>query len=94
MDENDHSLPGGVTLAPIAESDGKGIIDLFNYYIAHSFAAFPEQEVPYEFFGMFREAGKNYPSVVLRDSAGDVIGFGLLRAHNPMPAFRHTAEIT
>jgi phosphinothricin acetyltransferase len=43
---------------------------------------------------MFLEICKNYPSVVVKDSEKNVAGFGMLRPHNPMPAFRHTAEVT
>ncbi|HUT37753.1 MAG TPA: GNAT family N-acetyltransferase [Methanoregula sp.] len=76
------------------ETDGKAVIDIFNYYVRDTFAAYPEQEVPYEFFGMFLEISKDYPSVVVKDTEEHVAGFGILRPHNPMPAFRHTAEIT
>jgi len=94
MQERGTPLAAGITIAPVAESDREGIIDIFNYYIGHGFAAFPEQAVPYGFFGFFLEACKDYPSVVLRDPAGRVLGFGLLHAHNPMPVFRHTAEVS
>lgn len=79
---------------PLLETDGKAVFDIFNYYVRNSFAAYPEQEVPYEFFGMFLEICKNYPSVVVKDSKKNVVGFGMLKPHNLMPAFRHTAEIT
>lgn len=82
------------SLNPITDEDGPAIIDIFNYYILNSYAAYPENPVPYEFFGMFAEIAKNYPSVVARDPDGTVAGFGMLRPHNPMPAFRHAAEIT
>ncbi len=82
------------TFSPINPADGKEVIDLFNYYVEHSFAAYPQQKVPYEFFSIFLEASKNYPSVIAKTPDGTVAGFGLLRAHNPMPVFRHTAEIT
>jgi L-amino acid N-acyltransferase YncA len=90
-------LPPGspeISFSQIEESDREGIIDLFNYYIEHSFAAYPEQKVPYAFFSLFLEACRDYPSIVARLPDRKVAGFGLLRAHNPMPAFRHTAEIT
>jgi len=86
------SLP--VTFSPITEQDRKPVIDLFNYYIGNSFAAYPEQKVPYEFFTLFLEACRNYPSAVARLDDGTIAGFGMLRPHNPMPAFRHAAEIT
>jgi len=82
------------TFSPIVDTDREPIIDLFNYYIEHSFAAYPEQKVPYEFFAHLRETCRDYPSVVAKSPAGTLAGFGLLRAHNPMPAFRHAAEIT
>jgi L-amino acid N-acyltransferase YncA len=82
------------SFGPLLETDGEAVIDIFNYYVRNTFAAYPEQKVPYEFFGMFIEICKNYPSVVVKDSEKNVAGFGMLRPHNTMPAFRHTAEIT
>lgn len=70
------------------------VIDLFNYYIEHSWAAYPEEKVPYGFFDLFLAATRDYPSVAAMCPDGSLAGFGLLRPHNPMPAFRHTAEIT
>jgi len=81
-------------LNPVQPQDGKALVGIFNYYIENSFAAYPENPVPLEFFGHLLEAGKNYPTVIARTPEGEVAGFGLLRSHNPMPAFRHTAEIT
>jgi len=81
-------------LSPLDESDGKAIIDLYNYYIVHSFAAYPRDPVPYEFFRMFREVMKGYPTVGARDGSGALVGFAFLHPHNPMPTFAHTAEVT
>jgi phosphinothricin acetyltransferase len=82
------------TFSPIADTDREPVIDLFNYYVGHTCAAYPEQKVPYGFFALFPEACYTYPSVVARSPDGTLAGFCLLRAHNPMPAFRHAAEIT
>ncbi|MFA4849882.1 MAG: N-acetyltransferase family protein [Methanoregula sp.] len=82
------------TFSPLNPADGNEVIDLFNYYVEQSFAAYPEQKVPYDYFSIFLESCRNYPSVISKTPDGSVAGFGLLRAHNPMPAFRHTAEIT
>jgi L-amino acid N-acyltransferase YncA len=49
--------------------------------------------VPYQFFTIFRQACTGYPAIVARAPDGSLAGFGLLRPHNPMTAFRHTAEI-
>ncbi|MCK9631256.1 MAG: N-acetyltransferase family protein [Methanoregula sp.] len=93
-DWNTMTVLSEITLSSISESDRKSVVDLFNYYIENSYAAYPEQKVPYEFFSLFLDASRNYPSVVARGSEGTVAGFGLLRPHNPMAAFRHTAEVT
>jgi phosphinothricin acetyltransferase len=82
------------SFGPLRETDGIAVIDIFNYYVTNTFAAYPEHEVPYEFFGMFLEICKNYPSIVVKDPEEHVAGFGMLRPYNPMPAFRYTAEVT
>ena len=79
---------------PVSETEREAVIDLFNYYIENSYAAFPEDKVPYGFFNLFLEACQKYPSVAARLPDGSLAGFGLLRAHNPMPAFERTAEVT
>ncbi|MFA5331833.1 MAG: N-acetyltransferase family protein [Methanoregula sp.] len=85
----------GFIFSSPAETDREQVIDLFNYSIKNSFAAYPEQPVPYGFFDLFLEATQNYPSVVACEADGEgFTGFGMLRAHNPMPVFAHTAEIT
>lgn len=82
------------SLSPIQPADRNAIVDIFNYYIGNSYAAYPEDPVPYEFFDHLLETCKRYPTVVARNPGGEIAGFGLLRPHNPMPSFRRTAEIT
>jgi phosphinothricin acetyltransferase len=81
-------------LAKLSQADWQAVIDIFNYYIAHSFAAYPEQPVGYDFIDIFLNTAAGYPAVTVQDSCGQVVGFAFLRAHNPAPTFRHTAEIT
>jgi phosphinothricin acetyltransferase len=82
------------TLAPVGESDRRGIVDIFNHYVEHTFAAYPEEKVPYAFFDLILGIARDYPVVAVRDADGGVAGFGMLRPHNPMPAFARTAEVT
>lgn len=70
------------------------VIDIFNYYIENSYAAYLEQKVSYDFFNMILGITRGYPAVAVKSEGGEVIGYGFLRAYNPMPVFRHTAEIT
>jgi phosphinothricin acetyltransferase len=81
-------------LKPANKEDGRQIIDIFNHYVENSFAAYPESRVPYEFFELFLKMSAGYPFLAAKDGSDNVLGFGLLRPHNPLPAFRRTAEIT
>jgi L-amino acid N-acyltransferase YncA len=81
-------------IAPVSKEDGNAIIDIFNHYVENSFAAYPEDRVPYEFFDHFLNMTEGYPFLVARGGEGNVLGFALLRPHSPMPAFSRTAEIT
>jgi L-amino acid N-acyltransferase YncA len=82
------------TIKPANREDSHQIIDIFNHYVENSFAAYPESQVPYEFFELFMNMSAGYPFLAARDGSGKVLGFGLLRPHNPLPTFRRTAEIT
>jgi len=83
-----------LTLTPITPDDRDAVMDIFNYYVENSFAAYPENKLPHEFFGTLLKMCEGYPSVAVRDENGAVIGFGMLRPYSPMPAFAQTAEIT
>ncbi len=81
-------------LMPVSVEDGKAIIDIFNHYVKNSFAAYPEDEVPYALFQLFQEMTQGYPFLVAKDPLGKVLGFGFLHPHNHMPVFSQTAEIS
>lgn len=77
----------------MSEEHGPEIMEIFNHYIANSFAAYPETTLPPQAFAMFLQMTKGYPAFAIIDGTR-VVGFCFLRAYNPMPAFRATAEIT
>ncbi len=79
---------------PISQEHRKPVIDIFNHYIENSFAAYPENKVPYAFFDILMRMAHGYPTLVAKDEEAKVVGFGLLRPHNPMSTFAQTAEIT
>lgn len=82
------------SIKPIVKDDRIAIMDIYNYYIENSFAAYPENVFPYEAFDMFLKMINDYPSGTIRGNDEKIIGFGMLRAHNPIPSFSHTAEVT
>ncbi|MHC1726640.1 MAG: N-acetyltransferase family protein [Syntrophobacteraceae bacterium] len=81
-------------LEPLSVDARHAVVDIFNYYVENSFSAYPEKTVSYDFFDTLLNMCKGYPSAVARNEGGEVIGFGMLRPFNAMPAFSRTAEIT
>jgi len=81
-------------MVPISPEDRGAVIDIFNHYIENSFAAYPERKVPYEFFDLFLRNTAGYPTVAAKDENRNVLGFGMLHPHSPMPTLAGTAEIT
>ena len=82
------------TISRMGAEDREPVIDIFNHYVESSFAAFPETRVPYAAYDMFLQMSGGLPTGVLRDGEGKLLGFGMLRRYNPMPAFAHTAEVS
>jgi L-amino acid N-acyltransferase YncA len=78
----------------ISPEDREEIVDIFNYYVENSFAAYPERRVPYEFFDFLLQATAGYPTVIVKDKSKSILGFGMLRPYSPMPTLEGTAEIT
>jgi phosphinothricin acetyltransferase len=80
----------------MGEGDREAVIDLFNYYIENSFAAYPETKVPYAFFDQFLRMTEGYPAMTVRDEHENerIIGFAFLRPIHPLSEFQRAAEIT
>lgn len=81
-------------LTPISTDDRKDIIDIFNFYVENSFAAYPEKILPYEFFDTLLNICQGYPNATAKDISSEVAGFGMLRPYNPMPVFPGQPKIT
>ncbi len=81
-------------LRPLTTDDRPAVIDIFNHYVENSFAAYPQNPVPYDFFDVLLNLCKGYPSAVAVSENGEIVGFGMLRPYNAIPTFSRTAEIT
>jgi L-amino acid N-acyltransferase YncA len=81
-------------ISPISSEDREPVIDIFNHYVENSFAAYPENKLPYQAFDMFLKMSDGFPRGTIKDQDGRVVGFGMLRTHNPTPTFSQTAEVT
>lgn len=73
--------------------DGPGILEVFNHFVEHSFAAYPVRRVGDEFVTRLEGVAGEYPVLTVKDELGRVAGFGLLHAFHPADSFRRTAEI-
>jgi L-amino acid N-acyltransferase YncA len=78
----------------IRDDDGEEIIRIFNYFIEHSCAAYPEKKVPNEFFTKFKEVALRDTFYVVESSEKNVVGFGFLKTYNPVSVFQRTAEVS
>lgn len=82
------------TISPISTEDREAIMDIFNYYVENSFAAYPESKLPYQALNTFMQSSEGLPNGAIKDQNGSVLGFGMLRFHNQLPVFSHTVEVT
>ena len=78
----------------MAIGHGPAVMDIFNHYVANSFAAYPENPMPPEFFHRLLQATEGYPALVALAESGQVAGFGFLRPVHPASTLRRTAEVT
>lgn len=83
-----------IVLGSMNEDDRVSVIDLFNYYVENSFAAYPQEKVSYDAYNLFLSFLAKYPGASLRNDQNELVGFGFLHAYNPMSTFKHTAEIS
>jgi L-amino acid N-acyltransferase YncA len=81
-------------LHSLVETDRTAVVAIFNHFVQHSFAAYPEEPVGAEFFDRVLALSKGYPAVSVKTDAGEVVGFGFLRAFHPAGTFRRTAEVS
>lgn len=82
------------TLSLLTAEDREPVLAIFNHYVVHGFAAYPETELPPPFYDTLLGMCRGYPNAAVRNGAGEVVGFGMLRPYSPLSTFAKTAEIT
>lgn len=85
-----------IVFEKMAPQHQKDVMKIFNYYVAHSTAAFPGKVLPEPFYGMLlKKTEGGYPSYVLIDQdGGAVAGFCQLSAYSPFSTFAKAACLT
>jgi len=82
-----------VTFEELNNRHRSDVMNIYNYYVENSYAAYPEKKLPDTFFENIRNMTKGYPAYAVKMD-GKAVGFAFIRAYNPLPAFNETAEIT
>ncbi|NYT12332.1 MAG: N-acetyltransferase [Methanomassiliicoccales archaeon] len=73
------------------EEDRERIIEIFNYYITESYAAYPSEKVEPEFFDQLMHGSHSF---YVAEHEGRVVGFAFLKPYLPIATFRTTATVT
>ena len=85
---------GDVLFEPLAEEHRKPVIDIFNYYIRETTAAYRRDPVGYDFFGNFTGDTATHPAYAIRNADGVVAGFCMLEPFMNVATFAGIAEVT
>ncbi|HII79153.1 MAG TPA: N-acetyltransferase [Methanosarcina sp.] len=85
---------GEYLIREASTEDIPGILEVFNYYIENSFAAYIENSVGPEFFQVIQSEkdqvkDEHFPFYVIEEDS-KIIGIGALRPYFPFPNFRYT----
>jgi L-amino acid N-acyltransferase YncA len=72
----------------------RAVIDIFNYFITESHAAFLGEPVDYPFFDHFVKMAHGYPALVVQAGPGPVVGFGFMRPHYLADSSKRAAQVT
>lgn len=78
----------------VTDSDREAVMDVFNYFIENSFAAYPDKKADYSVFDFLRGMSRDGIFYVIEDGGKQVIGFGMLRYYQRSEAFNSSAEVT
>lgn len=82
------------TFEDITIEHQKSIIEIFNYYVVNSFAAYNTVPLGEEIFERFHKMSEGYPFKVIKYNENDIVGFAFLHPYHPADSFSKTAEIT
>jgi L-amino acid N-acyltransferase YncA len=75
------------------DADCDSIVRIFNHYVEHSFAAYPEQPLDERLFDFLKTIVYGNAFFVVVSRTDGIIGFGFLKKYHPYPAFNRTAEV-
>ncbi len=77
----------------VTDADWDAVTEVFNHFIRHSLAAYPDQAADPEFFRTKRSRCADYPFLVV-EVEGEVVGFAYLSPFHFASTMRSTAALT
>jgi len=78
----------------MVDAHREAVVDVYNYFIENSYAAYPDEAFGYEIFDYFQRISDGYPAVIVRDDSGKIVGFAFMSSFHPVDTFRKTAAIS
>jgi phosphinothricin acetyltransferase len=84
----------GYEIRRVRDGDRNAVVDVFNYFVENSFAAYPDKKVGPEIFDLLKNMSRGGAFYVVETPGKEVAGFALLRHHQIAEAFKRAGEIT
>ena len=75
-------------------TDNREILDICNYFVQNSFAAYSEQAMGHEYFEKLQDFSQSYPFYVAENLERTLAGYTFLHPYYPKDTFRRAARAT
>lgn len=85
--------PQKVVFETLAEQHRKEVVDILNYYISSTTAAFRDKTVDYSHFDCSLDEDSVYRGYAIKNGTNKVIGFCTLEPFKHIKTFKSTAEV-
>lgn len=80
-------------LEPLGPAHQAALMDIFNYFVINSMAAFGEEPLTPETCQKLLAMIGDYPALAARAADGQVVGICFLRPYHHLPTFARSAEV-
>ncbi|MEZ5358911.1 MAG: N-acetyltransferase family protein [Candidatus Zixiibacteriota bacterium] len=81
-------------IRPFRNEDSEAVIDILNYFFDHSFAAFPDHRVDYDFIEFIKLSVMDFPFFFIETDRGENAGFGYMHPYDYSNVFDRVGELT
>jgi len=78
----------------MTDAHREAVVDIYNYFVENSFAAYPDEAFDYEIFDYFQRISHGYPAIVVKSADGEIIGFAFMSSFHSVTTFQKTASTT